>query len=403
MEPSSGDSTNENIVTTSAVSSDNIKTSETSETVKTPTPTPTETTTTQTSSSSSSSWWNSGWNSLIQTAKEKSATAIEIMRSDLAEFKSTMSADTNRLVNTLTHVDVDSTASAATGNLLNSLSSLSNALGINSLISGMAGEETTTDENEKKPASNNAVVTSPPSGNVHDRFKADIKQLQTDEATFINDVQSPEFEQWVASFNPDEFKSTISDLLIDNSAMRLIYSQLVPAQMSNNQFWSRYFFKVNQLEEDYKKRVQLLEKASRTTTMEATSNKEESNDWEDDDSPSQNSTTKAEISPKTTEETSNKEEDEKKTSVTTPVTEEVETTTTKEATQSNSSITTKPEETDDWEKLSDVDNQVDQSKKKAEKEETDGVEADSSKLSEVEVPRSNNRKETENDWEDWDE
>lgn len=51
--------------------------------------------------------------------------------------------------------------------------------------------------------------------------------------------------------------------------------------MSNNQFWSRYFFKVNQLEEDYKKRVQLLEKASRTTTMEATSNKEESNDWED--------------------------------------------------------------------------------------------------------------------------
>lgn len=51
--------------------------------------------------------------------------------------------------------------------------------------------------------------------------------------------------------------------------------------MSNNQFWSRYFFKVNQLEEDYKKRVQLLEKAGRTTTMEATSNKEESNDWED--------------------------------------------------------------------------------------------------------------------------
>lgn len=131
--------------------------------------------------------------------------------------------------------------------------------------------------------------------------------------------------------------------------------------MSNNQFWSRYFFKVNQLEEDYKKRVQLLEKASRTTTMEATSNKEESNDWEDgniiiffcfsvkietdfyfflDDSPSQNSTTKAEISPQTTEETTSKEEDEKKT----PVTEEVETTTTKEATQSNSSITTKPEE-----------------------------------------------------------
>ena len=54
----------------------------------------------------------------------------------------------------------------------------------------------------------------------------------------------------------------------------------VPAQMSNNQFWSRYFFKYNQLEEDYNKRVKLLEKASKPME-ETSSNKEDTNDWED--------------------------------------------------------------------------------------------------------------------------
>lgn len=57
---------------------------------------------------------------------------------------------------------------------------------------------------------------------------------------------------------------------------KFYFSTKVPAQMSNDQFWSRYFFKYNQLEEDYKKRLQLLEKASKTETSN-----EETNDWED--------------------------------------------------------------------------------------------------------------------------
>lgn len=49
--------------------------------------------------------------------------------------------------------------------------------------------------------------------------------------------------------------------------------------MSNEQFWLRYFFRYHQLEEDYKKRVQLLEKASKSSTE--TTTRDEANDWED--------------------------------------------------------------------------------------------------------------------------
>lgn len=105
----------------------------------------------------SSSWWNS----LMKTAKEKSATAFEIMRTDLAEFKSTMSADTNRLVTSLT-TDADTTAASTTGTLFSSLSTLGNALGINTLISGMASTATDDDTDVlfvNKPGS---VVVAPP-------------------------------------------------------------------------------------------------------------------------------------------------------------------------------------------------------------------------------------------------
>ena len=42
----------------------------------------------------------------------------------------------------------------------------------------------------------------------------------------------------------------------------IFISKKVPAQISNQQFWSRYFFKVTQLDEEHKKRIKLLERAS---------------------------------------------------------------------------------------------------------------------------------------------
>ena len=36
----------------------------------------------------------------------------------------------------------------------------------------------------------------------------------------------------------------ISELMINNAAVRRMYSKLVPAEVSHKHFWARYFYKV---------------------------------------------------------------------------------------------------------------------------------------------------------------
>ena len=54
----------------------------------------------------------------------------------------------------------------------------------------------------------------------------------------------------------------------------------MPAQMSNVQFWSRYFFKVNHLEEEHRRRVKLLERANDDSNKNEV---EEAFDWDEED------------------------------------------------------------------------------------------------------------------------
>ena len=60
----------------------------------------------------------------------------------------------------------------------------------------------------------------------------------------------------------------------------------VPAQITNDEFWSRYFFKVNMLAEENKKRVKLLERASNQVNPDT---EQEAFDWEEDDEESASS------------------------------------------------------------------------------------------------------------------
>ena len=96
----------------------------------------------------------------------------------------------------------------------------------------------------------------------------------------------------------DSNKGIISDLLIENSIMRSLYSQLVknlitikcglvnklyfnfqvPAVISNKDFWARYFFKAKLIEDEHKKRTNLIEKA----TSQVHENTYEKLNWDED-------------------------------------------------------------------------------------------------------------------------
>lgn len=199
-----------------------------------------------------SSWWGS----LVKTAKEKSKNALELIKTDLAEFTSTMTNDTNYLL------------SQATAQLKE--------------ISTQHLDEDNRREGNLKSSSNSEEKLR--LSTIHDRFKNELEHLQSSQSTYLNDpdqaqpASNSEFKDWKSTFTSESYKSEISELLIQNGAMRLLYSQLVPAQLTNEEFWSRYFYKVNLLQEENKKRVKLLERAGNQEN-----NEQEEFDWEDED------------------------------------------------------------------------------------------------------------------------
>lgn len=102
--------------------------------------------------------------------------------------------------------------------------------------------------------------------------------MQNDESTYLNDPTSIEtYENWreKSEFNVDQFKGEIAQLLIDAPHVRAIYARLVPASTTHSDFWSRYYFRMYQLDEDETRRINLLKRA------EEICNEQNSHDWDE--------------------------------------------------------------------------------------------------------------------------
>ncbi len=110
-------------------------------------------------------------------------------------------------------------------------------------------------------------------------------RLQNDESTYLNDPTPLEaYENWrqTTDFNVDTRKGEIAQLLIDAPHVRAFYAQLVPAQTTHSDFWSRYYYRLHQIEEDEARRTQLLRRAHEMCS-ETTENigKNNSTDWDE--------------------------------------------------------------------------------------------------------------------------
>ncbi len=94
---------------------------------------------------------------------------------------------------------------------------------INSLLSTDENLEEIKDQSTRtKKGSKLSTATT-----IHDRYKQDLSMLQSNESTYLSDPSHESFKNWNETFDPDIFKAAISELLIDDSSMRSIYSQLV--------------------------------------------------------------------------------------------------------------------------------------------------------------------------------
>lgn len=63
----------------------------------------------------------------------------------------------------------------------------------------------------------------------YDRFNDELESIQSNQETYLsNEMYSDEeYINWSKQFDIDSQKSSISNLLIENSSVRLIYSQIV--------------------------------------------------------------------------------------------------------------------------------------------------------------------------------
>ncbi|CAE6512809.1 unnamed protein product [Rhizoctonia solani] len=112
------------------------------------------------------------------------------------------------------------------------------------------------------------------------RLKSDPQVLQVDPAA---SSAKEKYEKYLAGIDPDSpqwtarIREVIADTSEDSDALLATKERLVPESISEDEFWKRYFFRVQQINEDEEKRKLILE---------APTQSEDDFSWEDDDKPS---------------------------------------------------------------------------------------------------------------------
>lgn len=126
-------------------------------------------------------------------------------------------------------------------------------------------------------------------------YEARIHSLRTDTTTYCSEpVDSADYDLWKETFGIDtpNTKKTISDLLVNSQEVRSLYTKLVPSAVAHQEFWQRYFYKLDALERAERKRTALMERAERSGTEE-----EDDLSWGDDNDSENGETGKLDVTP----------------------------------------------------------------------------------------------------------
>ncbi|XP_028674481.1 BSD domain-containing protein 1 [Erpetoichthys calabaricus] len=221
-------------------------------------------------------WWGGWFQQSFQSVKEKSVEAFEFMKRDLTEFTHVVQHDTA--------CTIAATASAVKEKLAAEGSSQTTEK-VKKGLSTILGVITDTLAPPPDKTIDCDVITliATPTGTteVYDSAKARLYSLQADPATYCNEPDGPAevFDAWLQEFNLEQKKGEISDLLVNSSSIRALYTKMVPAAVSHVEFWQRYFFKVYQLFQEEVRRKALKQRAENTSHSEELGWEEEEDEY----------------------------------------------------------------------------------------------------------------------------
>lgn len=221
------------------------------------------------------SWWGGWFQQSYQAVKDKSSEALEFIKRDLTEFSTVVQHDTAcSIVATATAVRNKLAVEGSSETTEKVKKSLSSFLGVIT--------DTLAPPPDKTIDCDVITLVATPAGTteVYDSSKARLYSLQADPATYCNEPDGPpeQFDNWLCSFNLEEKKGEISELLVNSPSIRALYTKMVPAAVSHSEFWQRYFYKVFQLDQEEARRVALKQRAEQSTHTETLGWEEEEED-----------------------------------------------------------------------------------------------------------------------------
>ncbi|KAL5017248.1 hypothetical protein ScPMuIL_006837 [Solemya velum] len=110
------------------------------------------------------------------------------------------------------------------------------------------------------------------------QLHARLHALQVDPGTYCNGPSGSldNYQKWIETFNLENMKGNISELLVSKVEVRSLYTRLVPCEISHAEFWKHYFYKLHQLQIDEARKLAMMKRAENADT------KEDSISWDDD-------------------------------------------------------------------------------------------------------------------------
>jgi len=234
------------------------------------------------------SWWG-GWGQAqgwIEAVKEKSASTLEMVKKDLNEFVDVIQGDTSVAMNE-TADKLDKHVEGEEENKKDDIGNMGTTEFVKQGVKGLSHVLHSMSElmQVQEPDDSNEEFITLSEGSFslqsYNRKQEKLHFLQTDPGTYCNEPEGS-FNDWLQIFILDENKQDMSNLLTQNSAVRAIYSKLVPDVISHTTFWQRYYFKVFQLDNEERKREELLARA-KVNTEGDNGEDDEDGGWGDDD------------------------------------------------------------------------------------------------------------------------
>ncbi|KAL5701618.1 hypothetical protein ACHQM5_026936 [Ranunculus cassubicifolius] len=229
-----------------------------------------------TPSSSSTNTWSFG--GLIKTIASKSEVVIQNYQKGLEEFSSELKKETAVIRQAVKDLPASLEVGASVAQeKLESVGQVIDDLGntVSEIITH--GKDFVLNDNEQESSDfDNQGYGNNNSTRGYSRFDLLIRGVQTDLNTYCEELEDlDEFENWKEGFVLEEKDVEIDDLFNENGEMEGVYRKLVPKTISDEMFWSRYFYKVYKMKQ--------VEEARANLVRRAISGEDEDLSWDVDD------------------------------------------------------------------------------------------------------------------------